>query len=207
MAERVTLKKAKSAKSAGRTLGRELKSAYPAAVYDRIVKIGEFAEKSGQRAYLVGGCVRDLILKRPNLDIDIVVEGDACALARKCASQLGARAKINERFGTAALAFADGSKIDLASARKEIYPEPAALPVVERSSLEDDLIRRDFTINTLLMRIGPKDFGRLVDLHDGLTDLEAGVIRTLHPVSFVDDPTRLVRAARFEGRFGFRMDA
>lgn len=162
--------------------------------------------------YLVGGAVRDLLLGRETLDVDVVVEGDAAGLARR----LGGEATENERFRTARVRL-DGLRVDLASARAESYARPGALPVVRPASLAEDLARRDFSINAMAFPLGqdiaparaagaPDDAGGLIDPHGGLGDLEAGVLRTLHPGSFVDDPTRALRAARYAARFVFRPD-
>jgi len=169
-------------------------------------KLGAVAEDIGMPAYLVGGIVRDLLLGRPNLDLDIVVEGDAIELAHKLAEILGAEVKAHERFGTAKLRMPDGSKVDLATARTESYAHPGALPEVEHSSIEDDLRRRDFTINAMAVRIGFTRFGELLDPFNGRRDLSSRTIRVMHNLSFVEDPTRIIRAARFEVRLGFHMD-
>jgi tRNA nucleotidyltransferase (CCA-adding enzyme) len=146
--------------------------------------------------YLVGGAVRDILLGRGRTDVDLVVEGDAMALA----ARLGAEPTAHERFGTAKVRL-DGHAVDVASARRETYPRPGALPVVERASLEEDLRRRDFTINAMALPLqSPME---LIDPHGGEADLAGGLLRVLHPGSFVDDPTRALRAARYAARFGF----
>jgi len=151
----------------------------------------------GDPAYLVGGAVRDLLLGRGRADVDLVVEGDAVSLARR----LGAEVTAHERFGTAKLIL-DGHEVDVASARAESYPQPGALPVVEPAEhVEADLARRDFTINAMAVPLRGEP--RLIDPHGGREDLEAGLLRVLHPRSFVDDPTRAIRAARYAARFGF----
>jgi tRNA nucleotidyltransferase (CCA-adding enzyme) len=155
----------------------------------------------GEGVYLVGGTVRDLLLGRTSFDFDIAVEGDAPAFARS----LGGEVTEHGRFGTAVVSFSDGHHIDVVTARRETYSAPAALPDVEAGTIEDDLARRDFTVNAMAASLGD-DFGRLVDPHGGRADLDAGVIRVLHPRSFVDDPTRIFRAVRYENRLGFRMD-
>ncbi len=149
---------------------------------------------------LVGGAVRDLLLGRGRADIDLVVVGDAAALA----ARLGAEPVEHERFATAKALF-DGHEVDIATARTEAYPQPGALPeVTPADSIEADLWRRDFTINA--MAIPLDDYGRLIDPHGGRSALEAGLLRVLHRGSFVDDPTRAVRAARYAARFGFWPD-
>lgn len=168
--------------------------------------IGQRADAEGMRAHVVGGFVRDMLLGRPNLDVDIVVEGDGLAFAEKAAEALGYRIKVHKRFGTAVLIVSKTLHIDITSARTEYYTRPGALPTVERSSLRQDLFRRDFSINAMAACITPDCFGAIADPFGGLTDLERGVIRSLHSLSFVEDPTRVLRAARFEERYGFRMD-
>ncbi len=156
--------------------------------------------------YLVGGAVRDLLLGRPEFDLDLVVEGDAIAFARRLAEALDGSVLPHETFGTAVVDYGDGARLDVAGTRTETYAEPAALPVVAPGRLEDDLRRRDFTINAMAVSLGEGDFGRLVDPFAGRDDLETGTIRVLHDRSFTDDPTRILRAARYESRLGFMMD-
>ena len=156
----------------------------------------------GEGVYLVGGTVRDILLGRTSFDVDIAVEGDALAFARR----LGGDVTGHGRFGTAVVRFPDGHHWDVVTARRETYREPAALPDVEAGTIEDDLARRDFTVNAMAASLGD-DFGRVVDPHGGRPDLEARVIRVLHPGSFVDDPSRIFRAVRYETRLGFHMDA
>ncbi|MEN8244274.1 MAG: CBS domain-containing protein [Thermodesulfobacteriota bacterium] len=166
-------------------------------------EIGKIASNLGYDAYVVGGFVRDLFLYRTNEDIDIVIEGDGIAFAREFAKQKGARVHAYDKFGTAVIIFPDGFKIDVASARLEYYKFPAALPVVETSSIKLDLFRRDFTINTLSIQLNPKKFSTLIDFFSAQKDIKEKVIRVLHNLSFVEDPTRVFRALRFEQRFGF----
>jgi tRNA nucleotidyltransferase (CCA-adding enzyme) len=151
--------------------------------------------------YLVGGTVRDILLGRDGFDIDIAVEGDAIAFAEG----LGGEVTAHGRFGTAVVRFSDGRHWDVVTARRETYAEPAALPDVEAGTIEEDLARRDFTVNAIAASLGD-DFGHLLDPHGGRADIEAGTIRVLHERSFVDDPTRIFRAIRYENRLGFRMD-
>ena len=170
----------------------------------RILKdIGKAADHIGYNAYVVGGFVRDLFLYRPNEDMDIVIEGDGIAFAKQYASQNGARIHSYEKFGTAVIIFPDGFKIDVASARLEYYKFPAALPIVETSSIKLDLFRRDFNINTLAIQLNPGKFSTLIDYFSAQKDIKEKVIRVLHNLSFVEDPTRVFRALRFEQRFGF----
>jgi tRNA nucleotidyltransferase (CCA-adding enzyme) len=150
--------------------------------------------------YLVGGAVRDLLLGRPQTDVDLVVVGDAVALARR----LGGVEAEHERFGTVKVEV-EGHEVDIASARTETYPQPGALPVVAPAgSIEADLARRDFSVNAIAIPLA--DELRLIDPHGGARDLERGLLRVLHPRSFEDDPTRAIRAARYAARFGFALE-
>ena len=156
--------------------------------------------EAGESVYLVGGAVRDLLLDRPRADVDLVVVGDAAALA----ARLGGAEVEHERFGTVKVEV-EGHEVDIASARTETYPEPGALPVVAPAeSIEVDLGRRDFTINAIAIPF--RDDPSLVDPHGGRADLERGLLRVLHPRSFADDPTRAIRAARYAARFGFELE-
>jgi tRNA nucleotidyltransferase (CCA-adding enzyme) len=150
--------------------------------------------------FLVGGAVRDLLLGRGRSDIDLVVVGDAAALA----SRLGAEVVSHERFSTAKVSL-DGHETDIATARSESYPRPGALPVVEPAGdIEVDLARRDFTVNAMAIPLDGES--ELIDPHGGRSDLAAGLLRVLHPRSFEDDPTRALRAARYAARFGFELE-
>ncbi len=157
--------------------------------------------------YLVGGFVRDLFLHIPATDFDLVVEGDAVALAKGLAAQYGGRVTAHIRFGTAQWFHPDsnGHPLDLISTRSETYDHPGALPTVKSGRLSDDLARRDFTINTLALRMDGEHWGELHDELGGLNDLKRGLVRVLHPQSFLDDPTRLFRAVRYEQRYGFQI--
>jgi len=166
---------------------------------------GLLADRLGMSAYTVGGFVRDLLLGIENLDVDVVIEGDGIAFARALAKQMGGQVTVHERFGTALVILPDGLKVDVATARTEYYEYPTALPTVEQSSIKKDLYRRDFTINTLAIRLNERAFGDLVDYYGGQRDLHEKAIRVLHSLSFVEDPTRVFRAIRFERRFGFRL--
>lgn len=165
--------------------------------------IGETAEELGYDAYVVGGFVRDLFLYRANEDLDIVIEGNGITFAKKYAKTVNARIHAYDKFGTAVIIFPDGFKIDVASARMEFYKFPAALPTVEMSSIKLDLFRRDFTVNTLSIQLNPGQFGVLIDFFAAQRDIKEKTIRVLHNLSFVEDPTRVFRAIRFEQRFGF----
>jgi tRNA nucleotidyltransferase (CCA-adding enzyme) len=156
--------------------------------------------------YLVGGAVRDLLMDEPSFDVDIAVEGDGIAFGKALVGALGGRVVPHDRFGSAKVVY-DGERVDVATSRTEFYDYPGALPAVEQASIRQDLYRRDFTINAMAISLKGEDFGRLVDFFGGHRDLEAGVVRVLHNLSFIDDPTRLFRAVRYETRHGFRMDA
>lgn len=182
-----------------------LRERLPAHVFAVLERAGELAERTGVSAFVVGGFVRDLLLGRPNLDLDLVIEGDGIAYARALGAEVKATVKAHERFGTAVLIFPDGFKLDVATARTEYYEYPTALPTVERSSIKKDLYRRDFTINTLAIRLNAGRFGDLIDFYGGQHDLKEKTIRVLHSLSFVEDPTRVFRAIRFELRFGFKL--
>ncbi|NNF83532.1 MAG: CBS domain-containing protein, partial [Deltaproteobacteria bacterium] len=175
----------------------------PVRVFDLLAGAGEVAERLGMKAYVVGGFVRDLVMRNHNIDADIVVEGDGIAFSEAFSQEYPCRVRPHHKFGTAVLVFPDGYKIDVATARVEYYREPAALPTVEYSSLKLDLYRRDFTINTLAVRLNPGVFGELIDFFGGQRDIKERVLRILHSLSFVEDPSRILRAMRFERRFGF----
>jgi len=186
-----------------RNIVRFMKERFSADLITNLQQIGEVADKIGCGAYVVGGFVRDLFLYRSDEDIDIVIEGDGIAFAKKYAKIMGARIHAHEKFGTAVIIFPDGFKIDVASARMEYYKFPAALPVVEMSSIKLDLYRRDFTINTLAIQLNSSKFGTLIDFFSARKDVKEKIIRVLHNLSFVEDPTRVFRAIRFEQRFEF----
>jgi tRNA nucleotidyltransferase (CCA-adding enzyme) len=156
-------------------------------------------------AYLVGGAVRDLLLGGNPLDIDIAVEGDARSAARALAERLGGQAREYDRFGTADV-IVGGQTLHLVSTREEAYEAPGELPVVTLASLSDDLRRRDFTVNAMAIGLTGDDFGHLYDPHGGVGDIGAGLIRVMHERSFLDDPTRLLRAIRYATRLGFDLD-
>ena len=174
-------------------------------ILDMLHHIGQVADELGFAAYVVGGFVRDLFLYRHNEDIDIVIEGNGIDFAKEFAKRLNVRFNAHAKFGTAVIIFPDGFKIDVASARMEYYQFPAALPTVEMSSIKLDLFRRDFTINTLAIFLNPKKFGKLIDFFGGQRDIKEKSIRVLHNLSFVEDPTRVFRAIRFEQRFDFKI--
>jgi tRNA nucleotidyltransferase (CCA-adding enzyme) len=171
----------------------------------RIETIAAVARRHGVAAYLVGGFVRDLLLQRETRDLDVVVEGDGIELAARLAEALGGRARKHGAFLTAVVEIPEGFHVDVVTARSEVYRAPAALPEVQAATLREDLFRRDFTVNTLAIRLGPEAGGELIDLFDGRRDLEAKALRVLHERSFVDDPTRILRGVRLELRLGFRI--
>jgi len=168
--------------------------------------IGNLASLRGMSVYLVGGIVRDLMLGVKNFDLDIVVEGDGILLAEDLAGKFNARLIRHKRFRTATVILGHHLKVDVATARKETYEMPAALPEVAFSNLGNDLKRRDFTINAMAININKNHFGMLLDPFGGKCDLSAKKIRILHDISFVDDPTRILRAIRFEKRCNFAIE-
>jgi tRNA nucleotidyltransferase (CCA-adding enzyme) len=170
-------------------------------------KLGELAAASGMEAWLVGGLVRDLILGLGAGDLDVVVEGDGLEFAKRASRELGANLIEYERFLTATLQFPDLIRVDIATARTETYENPGSLPRVVRATVKEDMRRRDFSINAMALSIMKGRLGELYDPFGGAGDLAAKSIRVLHDRSFIDDPTRMLRAARFEARFGFNMDA
>ncbi|MBU0680681.1 MAG: CBS domain-containing protein [Proteobacteria bacterium] len=167
--------------------------------------IGEIAVGCGATAYVVGGFVRDLLLGVANLDLDIVIEGDGIDFAKKLAAHCQGKIRTHEKFNTAVVVLPNGLKIDIATARLEYYEHPAAMPKVESSSIKLDLYRRDFTINAMAIHLNPDRFGTLVDFFNSQNDLKDRMIRILHNLSFVEDPTRIFRAIRFEQRMGFSL--
>jgi tRNA nucleotidyltransferase (CCA-adding enzyme) len=186
-------------------LTRLMKERLPQHVFELLQRLGTIAELVHMNAYVVGGFVRDLMMRHDNLDIDLVLEGDGIRFAEEVSQQLSCRIRSHARFGTAQLAFPDNFRIDIATARLEYYERPAALPSVERSSLKLDLYRRDFTINSLAIRINPRGFGEIVDFFGGQKDIKDKTIRVIHNLSFIEDPTRIFRALRFGERFGFQL--
>jgi len=182
-----------------------LRSRLPRRLVAILEEAGQLADRCDLALFVVGGCVRDLLLGIENLDMDLVVEGDGIAFARKLGETMHARVKVHERFGTAIVLLPDGFKLDVATARTEYYEYPTALPTVEESSIKKDLYRRDFTINALAVRVNGTGFGDVLDFYGGQRDLNDKVVRVLHGLSFVEDPTRVFRAIRFETRFGFHL--
>jgi tRNA nucleotidyltransferase (CCA-adding enzyme) len=191
----------------------QLKSALSTERMRLLHLVKDEATQRGLPLYIVGGSVRDLVLGRAVNDFDLTVEGDAIMLARSLASKHGGKLTAHTNFGTSKWFLPNSLKsnaeahdtIDIVSARSEIYKHPAALPTVKMGSIEDDMRRRDFTINALAIRLDGSHFGELRDDLNGMEDLQKGVVRVLHPRSFIDDPTRMYRAVRYEGRYGFKI--
>jgi tRNA nucleotidyltransferase (CCA-adding enzyme) len=202
-----------------------IEKALPACRLALLRQIIELSQQDRQALYIVGGFVRDLLLNIPSQDFDIVVEGDAIRLARLLSDKFGGKVTVHRRFGTAKWQIKDihaslkthlgctpddssdlPEALDLISARTEFYDHPTALPIVVNSSIKQDLHRRDFTINTLALRLDGSHFGELQDYWGGLDDLKKKQVKVLHSLSFVDDPTRMLRAVRFEQRFGFNIE-
>lgn len=201
----------KSQNSKERNIGKLIQDRLPAEIRNILHMAGQLGRKLGLPVYAVGGFVRDLLLDRPNQDIDLVVEGNGIALAKALAEELHGRVREHQKFLTSVVIFHDAggseSRIDVATARLEYYEYPAALPTVELSSIKMDLFRRDFTINALAVRLDSMPFGQLVDFFGGQRDIKERVIRVLHTLSFVEDPTRCLRAVRFEQRYKFHIGA
>ena len=192
-------------------LADHLASSLSSDVFDLIQLVKADAERLGLPLYIIGGSVRDLLLKSSIKDFDLTVEGDAIALARSLAKQHGGKVTAHAKFGTAKwflpkkLIMGSTDTLDLISARSEIYEHPAALPTVKMGSMDDDVRRRDFTINTLAIRLDGSQFGELRDDLNGMDDLKHAVVRVLHTNSFIDDPTRMYRAVRYAERYGFKI--
>jgi tRNA nucleotidyltransferase (CCA-adding enzyme) len=190
--------------SISRNLTSSMKEKFPQEVFHTLKQAAEVAENLGFSAYLVGGTARDLLRGEANLDIDIVIEGDGIRFARALAELLGGRVKIHKYFKTASV-ITDSIKLDIATSRTEYYEHPGALPIVEASSIKKDLYRRDFTINTLAVRLSPSAFGELLDFFGGRGDIKEKTIKVLHSLSFIEDPTRAFRSVRFSERFGYKI--
>jgi tRNA nucleotidyltransferase (CCA-adding enzyme) len=193
-------------------LAQQIEQYLPPQLLELVKDINGQAAKLGQRVYLVGGVVRDLLLRDPSLrsgprfDLDLVVEGDAVKLAQQVAETGQAKLLAHHRFGTAKLRY-ENFTLDMATARKETYAKPGALPTVTPGTLKDDLIRRDFSINAMAISLAANDYGELIDPYEGKIDLEHRLIRILHPGSFSDDATRILRGVRYEQRLGFQLEA
>ena len=194
-----------------RNIGRYIRDRLPAESRNLLNLAGELGAKLGLQVYAVGGFVRDLLLNKPTRDIDLVVEGNGTALARALASELNGRVREHQKFLTSVVIFHDRegreSRIDVVTARLEYYEYPAALPTVELSSIKMDLFRRDFSVNALAVRLDGEHYGQLADFFGGYQDIKNHTIRVLHTLSFVEDPTRCLRALRFEQRYKFNLGA
>jgi tRNA nucleotidyltransferase (CCA-adding enzyme) len=188
-------------------VGRSVRRALSPRLLEVLTAAGELGQASGGRAYLVGGAVRDILLGRPVEDVDVVVEGNGIELADRLVARFGGRSHPHEAFLTAAVCLDGNVRLDVATARTEFYRSPAALPEVETSAMRQDLYRRDFTINAMAINLTPGRFGDLLDFFGGQRDLERHQIRVLHSLSFLDDPTRAIRAVRFATRLGLEIAA
>ncbi len=186
-------------------LSARINKQLPGELIDFMQVAGGVAQRRGQKLYLVGGVVRDLLLERANLDLDLVLEGDAIKLADELAGIKDGKVTAHLRFGTAKLQW-DNWSVDLTTARAETYDKPCALPTVKPASIKDDLFRRDFTINAMAIELSPGHYGQLLDLYGGRDDLEHKLIRVLHEKSFVDDATRIWRGLRYEQRLNFQLE-
>lgn len=175
-------------------------------VLDILDEAGRIADEMGYRVYTAGGLIRDVMMGHESLDVDLVVEGDGILLAEELGKNHLARVRSHWKFGTAEVVYSEDFKVDVATARVEFYAYPAALPQVESSSLHQDLYRRDFTINAMAASLNLDSFGELVDFFGGREDLNQGLVRVLHNLSFIEDPTRILRAVRFEQRYGFNIE-
>ncbi len=186
-------------------LAVKIKEQLPEGVVAFIKYSGDAAEKLQQRLYLVGGIVRDLLLERCNVDLDLVAEGDAIKLAQTIAAAVQGKVIAHSRFGTAKIKWGTRSA-DFVTARAETYARPGALPTVKAGAIKDDLARRDFTINAMAIELNPSRFGELIDPFGGRQDLKKKLVRALHEKSFIDDATRIWRALRYEQRLDFRIE-
>ena len=186
-------------------LSHKIEKQLPTELVDFMRVAGEVVASQGQSLYLVGGVVRDLLLGQTNLDLDLVVEGNAIELAQQLARIKQGKITTHPRFNTAKLQWNKWS-IDLATARSETYAKPGALPRVKPGCLSNDLSRRDFTINTMAIEINPSRYGELIDQYGGMDDLKHKLIRVLHEKSFIDDATRIWRGLRYEQRLNFQLE-
>src|SRR5690625_1295124 len=183
-----------------------MKTRLPNDVYSLLLTISESAKKAEVQVYLIGGIVRDLFLQKENHDIDIVVEGDGIYFAKKIQNVHGGEVTLHENFGTATWIHPNGVEVDITSSRLEYYDRPAALPHVEKSTLKEDLYRRDFAMNAMAVDLNTETFGQIIDPFKGQLDIYKKRLTVLHNLSFVEDPTRILRGIRFEQRFQFVMD-
>ncbi len=175
-------------------------------IYQLLVDIGARADARGLPVFLVGGMVRDLILGIKSRDVDIVVEGDGIRFATELATRWAAKLLVHKKFSTAVIERGDGLKVDVVMARRESYARPGALPDVVSGNIADDLFRRDFTVNAVAVLLNRGEFGVVQDDFDGYADICNKLIRIMHYRSFIDDPTRILRAVRYEKRLGFKFE-
>jgi|WetSurMetagenome_2_1015567.scaffolds.fasta_scaffold33872_2 tRNA nucleotidyltransferase (CCA-adding enzyme) len=187
------------------SLAKKIETGLPAGLVNFLWLAGEIAHTRGERLYLVGGVVRDLILGQTTLDLDLVVEGNGIELARRLQEINHGELAVHPRFISATLKWERWS-IDVATARTETYARPAALPDISPSTINQDLFRRDFSINAMAVQLNPGEYGKLLDPHDGRSDLREKLVRVLHQKSFIDDPTRIWRGLRYEQRLDFRLE-
>ncbi len=197
--------RAKMGLSKYRNIRKMLEDSLPHHIKHILIDIGKLAEKNDYKVYVVGGFVRDILMRNENQDIDIVVEGDAPTFATLFANEFGGKVSVHAKFKTAVVSMKDGFKIDFATARTEYYITPAAMPEVEEASIKKDLLRRDFTINAMAVRLNGSQHGMLIDFFAGQKDINEKKIRVLHSLSLVDDPSRALRAIRFAVRFNFNI--
>jgi len=186
-------------------LASKVEQYLPRQILELVTSISKEADQLGQKSYLVGGVVRDLLLGYHNFDLDLVIEGDAIGLAQQIAKTRTMKLVTHPRFGTAKLSCGDFT-LDMATARGETYAKPGALPRVTPGILDDDLFRRDFSINAMAISLAPSNYGELIDPYHGKSDLEHRFIRVLHTRSFQDDATRILRAIRYEQRLSFKLE-
>ena len=185
-------------------LKNRIATSLPSELVNLMQTAGELAHEQGQKLYMVGGIIRDLLLGRTNFDLDLVLEGDAIKLAQKLKEMRRGKLLTHPQFGTAKLEWENFS-VDLAMARLESYSKPGALPETRPGTIIDDLARRDFSINAMAVSLSPNSFGELINLHNSLYDLKERLVRILHDRSFIDDATRIWRAIRYEQRLDFKM--
>jgi tRNA nucleotidyltransferase (CCA-adding enzyme) len=186
-------------------LSQEIEKQIPPELVNFMWMAGEIAHTRGEKLYLVGGVVRDLMLGKANLDLDLVVEGNAIELAQQLKKSVKGKITTHTRFNTAKLEW-DNWSVDLTTARTETYEKPGALPTITPGSIDEDLGRRDFTINAMALGLNPGIYGQPIDPHGGRDDLKNGLIRVLHEKSFTDDATRIWRALRYEQRLDFHLE-
>lgn len=187
-------------------LDDKIKEQIPSDILGFSQEIAKEGDKSGQKVVLVGGVVRDLLLERPVIDADIMAEPPVRSLVETVAERRALAFVAHEKFFTFSVRLPSGKKVDVVTAREEMYPAPAMLPTVKPSTIEADLKRRDFTVNAMACSLNKGTIGAVIDPFNGAEDLRRKEIRVLHEKSFIDDPTRIFRAARFAGRFGFALE-